>query len=324
MNEHSVRYLKAVAAAVITATLVVGLYSCAPVQSQAPGTSGVSAAPSGTGAASPAPSVVSPNVSETQPEPLTDKQVKELYAAKGLSVLELRDAGVHTMVHYYKMGTPYDIVSRFDWFNRYTGAREFVCGWVHTEKFEITADKTLTVLTTGLPPFDGYQQFPRIHMFGYSDVDGALSVTETDSDYFMPLERSFTLGIDRPECLKSICYDGSSMLLTFDKQPGYAQEIPTDVEAVPEMTVTNKDGISTVTLHNTILSDDFIQTAGKLLDSDPCPVTVACDGKTTVVTFTMRPDTERYNINCFTTPVEHVPHAVITYETSDFGYPKGW
>jgi hypothetical protein len=140
----------------------------------------------------------------------------------------------------------------------------------------------------------------------------------------MPLERSFTLGIDRPECLKSVCYDGSSMLLTFTEQPGYEQEFYADVVAVPKMTVTNADGVSTVTIFNTILSDDFIQTAGKRLGSDPCPITVSCDGKNTVVTFKMPENAGRYNVSCITTPVECVPHAVITYEADNFGYPKGW
>ncbi len=260
---------------------------------------------------------------ETPSGPFSDEQIKDIYEAKNYSVLEIRDTGDYTMVHYINPEDIAFLTSRFEWFDRKTGAREFVGGFFYTDKFEITADKTLTVLTTGLPP-DGYQQFPRLLRFGYSDVGGAVAATVSDSDYFMPLEQSFTLGIDRPECLKSVCYDGSSMLLTFGEQPGYELEFHTEVEAVPKMTVTNKDGVSTVTLFNTILSDDFVQTAGKLLGSDPCPVTVTCDGTDTVVTFKMRENAGRYNIGCFTTPVERVPHAVITYEADSFGYPKGW
>jgi hypothetical protein len=236
--------------------------------------------------------------------------------------MEIRDAGNYTMVHYYSLETPK--VSRFDWIDRKTGERDFVCGFMYADMFEITAEKTLTVLTTGLPPFDGYQQFPRYLTFGYPDVDGAKGATSIDSDYFMPLERSFTLGADRRECLKSVCYDGRSMLLTFTERPGCETEFHNDAESVPKMTVTNADGISTVTIFNTILSGDFVQTAGMLLGSEPSPVTVACDGKDTVVTFKMHEDAGRYNISCFTTPVERVPRAVITYETDTFGYPMGW
>jgi hypothetical protein len=114
------------------------------------------------------------------------------------------------------------------------------------------------------------------------------------------------------------------MLLTFDEQTGYETEFHAAAESIPRLNVTNKDDISTVTLYDTILSDDFVQMAGRMLGSDPSPVTVACDGTDTVITFRMRPNARRYNIKSFNTPVDCIPHAVITYESSEFSYPKGW
>ncbi len=323
MNKCSIHYFKAVGACLVLLALLAGLTSCVSGESEAAGTSDISVGPSGASAAPTTPAEESTNASEPPPGPFSDEQIRDVYTANGFTVLEVRDAGEYTMVRYCSLEDPASAASRFEWFDRITGEREFVHGWIYVDKFEITADKTLTVLTTGLPP-DGYQQFPRILRFEYSDVGGVYAATVSDSDYYMPLEQSFTLGINRPECLKSVCYDGSSMLLTFDGQPGHEQEFHTDVEAVPKMTVSNKDGISTVTVFNTVLSDDFVQIAGKLLGSDPCPVIVTCDGKDTVVTFKMHENTGRYMIGCFTTPVERVPHAVITYEADTFGYPTGW
>ena len=309
----------------LAVSLIFILAACASLQPSASGTPDASAAPAETGTASPdASAEVSPNLAAPPTEPLTDGNIMEMYTARGLFVAEIRDAGAYTMVHYFSPDDPLDKASRFDWFDRKTGERTLVCGLIRADMFEITADKALTVLTTGLSTSGRYQQFPRILRFGYSDVDGAFSFNRSDSEYFMPLERSFSVGINRPECLKSVCYDGSSVLLTFTGQPGNEHESPAGAEAVPRMTVSNEDGVSTVTIFNTIPADDFVQTAGKLLGSDPCPVTVSCDGTDTTVTFKMRPDAARYNISCFTTPVERIPHAVITYETGNFSYPKGW
>jgi hypothetical protein len=323
LNNRSIHYFRIAGACLTLFALFTVFTACAAGVSEVAGTSDISAPPSDPGATPSAPPEETAGPDETPSGPFSDEQIKDIYEAKNYSVLEIRDAGDYTMVHYINPEDIAFLTSRFEWFDRKTGAREFVGGFFYTDKFEITADKTLTVLTTGVPS-DGYQLFPRFLRFGYSDVGGVVHATFSDSEYYMPLEQSFTLGIDRPECLKSVCYDGSSMLLTFAERPGYELEFHTDVEAVPKMTATYKDGVSSITLFNTILSDDFVQTAGKLLGSDPSPVTVTCDGINTVVTFKLREDAGRYTIDCFTTPVERVPHAVITYEADNFGYPKGW
>jgi hypothetical protein len=323
LNLNSKHYFKAVCAYVLVLAFFFALCSCASLPSKAPAASGAGDSPADGTAPPDTSSEAPPDTAAPPSEPLTDRQIMDAYTGRGLTVTEIRDAGTYTLVHYFSSGDSRNEASRFDWFDRKTGERELVCSSICADKFEITADKTLTILTTGVTP-DGYQQFPRILRFGLTDVDGAYGVTRYDNDYYMPLEQSFTLGIDSPECLKSVCYDGGSMLLTFTVRPGYEQEFHADGETVPKMTVTNKDGVSTVTLFDTILSDDFVLTAGKLLGSDPCPVTVSCDGIDTVVTFKMHGDAGRYNIGCFTTPVERVPHAVITYVPDNSDYPKGW
>ncbi len=325
MNINSIYIFKAVCFAFITLAIVFGLTSCALVPSKAPGIPDVSAAPSETGTVAPSASAdASPSPATTPSAPLTDKQIRDAYDVNGLSVLEIRDAGEYTMVHYYSLEVPNDKISRFDWFDRKTGERELVYGWVYADKFEITADKSLTVLTTGVHPSDGMQSFPKIFTSCYTEQDGAVEFYSTEQEYYMPLEQHFTVGSDRPECLKRVCFDSGSMLLTFSERPGYEAEFHGAAETVPKISVINQDGVSTVTIYNTILSDNFVQTAGRMLGSAPSPLTVICDGTDTVITFKLYASAGRYNIRSFNTPVEHIPHAVITYGTSEFGYPKGW
>jgi hypothetical protein len=302
--------------------LLAGTAACASNGSRAAGTPEVSAAPSETGEALPSTAV--PSTSAAPAEPFTDEQIKSLYNDNDLSVLEIRDAGAYTMVHYYSLEVPDDKVSRFDWFDRKTGERELVYGWVYADKFEITANKTLTVLTTGVSPTDGGQSFPDLFTWSSGNVDGAANPSGATLAYYMPLEQSFTVGADRPECLTSVCFDSGSMLLTFGERPGYETAFHGAAETIPQINVTNRDGVSTITIYNTILSDNFIQTAGRLLGSEPSPVTVNCDGTDTVITFRMSPNAGRYNISSFSTPVDYIPRAVITYTSSEYSYPKGW
>lgn len=326
MNHYSIKYFITTGAVLLIIVLLAGLAACALSNPGTVGTPDISAVPTVTGAA-PSASVsdTPPSTSEMIPGQYTNEQITALYANSNLSVIEIRDAGAYTMVHYYSLETPDDKVSRFDWFDRKTGERELVYGWVYADKFEIMADKTLMVLTTGVSPADGSQRFPEVFTWRTGLLDGASNPAGETLDYYMPLDQSFTVGEQRYECLKSVCFDGGSMLLTFDERPGFEIEFHTVAESIPRINVTNKDGISTVTVYDTILSDDFIQTAGPMLGSDPSPVTVSCDGANTVISFRLRSSAARYNVKSLITPVDCLPHAVITYETSQYvSYPKGW
>ncbi|NLA87968.1 MAG: hypothetical protein GX847_11960, partial [Clostridiales bacterium] len=155
--------LPALVIVVLLAALVFRLSSCSrdaktslpAVTSESPPTGMTeTATPSGGGSAKASPK-----------PPYSGAEIKTIYESLGLSVAEIRDTGDVTMVHYYKpTGITDEIISRFDWFDRSTGARELVYGGVYTDRFEIRSDKSFTVLTTGV-------SFPKIYRAGYTDID---------------------------------------------------------------------------------------------------------------------------------------------------------
>lgn len=313
---------------VLLAALIYRLASCAP------GSTKNGSSPAGDNQAGVTASMTTPEATEpsSSPDaivsptaPYSDRDINSIYDSLGLSVVEIRDAGDVTMVHYYSpSGVPYEIVSRFDWFDRSTGARDLVYGWSYTDKFEIKSDKSFTVLTTGLSYIDGGRSFPKIFTSSYSDIDGAILFTGTEAKYYAPLYQSYTVGVERRECLTDINFNSNFMSLGFGVQPGYESEFYAASESIPKMTVENEAGYSTITLYKTILSEDFKTTAGK--ETSYCSsFTVACDGTDTTIQLKLHDNAvSRYNISTERSPESGLPYAVIEYTNIGFDYPSGW
>jgi hypothetical protein len=257
---------------------------------------------------------------------LIDDEIIAKYKSCGMNIVEIRNAGEYTLVHYYKpTNTDGEIISRFDWFDRATGLRELVYGWVYTDKYEITADKTLTVLTTGISHVDGGQWFPRIHKSGYSKCDGANYFYESEDGYYMPIEKSITLGKNRRECLTSINFNLETISLGFNEQPGYEAEFHAAVETIPEMNIKCEDGMCTVTLFNTILSEGFIAPEPGAGDVFCSFVSVSCDGTDTIISFQLGDIVGRYNVSTDRSPADDLPYAIFEFVRRDnYSYPAGW
>lgn len=316
--------LPVIVAVVLLAALIYRLSSCAPGGSSAPA-AGNPASPSA-GASSPeaTASPSSPDASVSPTAPYSDAEIESVYNSLGLSVVEIRDAGEVTMVHYYSpSGVSGEIVSRFDWYDRSSGARDLVFGWAYTDKFEIKADKTFNVLTTGLSYIDGGRSFPKIFTSGYYDVDGAVQFTGTEAKYYAPLDQSYTVGIERRESLTDINFNGGFVSLGFGVQPGYEIDFYAGSESVPKMTVENAAGYSTITLYKTILSEDFKKPA--VHENSYCSlVSVTSDGTDTTVTLRLSEKVSRYTVSTERSPENALPYALIEYTNIGFDYPSGW
>lgn len=271
--------------------------------------------------AGPIPYVISKPASK-----LSDEEIISKYKNYGMNIVEIRNAGEHTLVHYYKpTNTDGEIISRFDWLDRTTGIRELVYGWVYTDKFEINADKTLTVLTTGVSHVDGGQWFPRIHKSGYSKCDGANYFYESEDGYYMPIENSITLGKNRRECLTSINFNLETISLGFNEQPGYEAEFHAAVETIPEMNIKCDNGSCTITLFNTILSEGFQAPEAGAGDVFCSFVSVTCDGTDTVITLKLGDIVGRYNVSTDRSPADDLPYAIFEFVRRDnYSYPTGW
>ncbi len=308
---------------VLLAALIFRLSSCVPDGSKngslpAENTQ-TDISPSAASSPSPSSTGISPNA------PYSGVEIKSIYESLGLAVVEIRDADEVTMVHYYSpSGVPGEIVSRFDWFDRSTGARDLVFGWSYTDKFEIKADKTFTVLTTGLSYVDGGRSFPKIFTSSYSDIDGAVQFTGTEAKYYAPLAQSYTVGVERRECLTDINFNDSFMSLGFDVQPGHESEFYTASESIPKMSVINEAGYSTITLYKTILSENFKNPANN--EKTYCRLeSVSSDGTDTTIVLKLNESTvTRYNVSTERSPESGLPYAVIEYTNIVFDYPAGW
>ena len=314
-------FLPVLVIVVLLAALVFRLSSCSSdAKNNAPpaeSPKSPSASASAT-ASSPSPGAKSPT------PPYSGAEIKRIYESLGLSVAEIRDAGDVTMVHYYKpTGVSGEIISRFDWFDRSTGARALVYGWVNTDRFEIRPDKSFTVLTTGLSSVDSALSFPKIYRAGYSDIDGAVTFTGAEEKYCAPLDRSYTIGLDRHTSLTDINVNPGFVSFGFGPQPGYESEFYAAAVSIPKMDIKNEDGFSTITLYKTVLS-----TGAEMLPVKENPycnvVSMRSDAADTIIIIKLNDSVTRYNVSTEYSPKSGLPYAVIEYTNLDYDYPAGW
>lgn len=315
--------LPALVVVILLAALVFRLSSCTsdaktsgapPAGETAAGPSGAdsgAAAATATGAKSPTP-------------PYSAKEIKSIYESLGLSVMEIRDAEDLTMVHYCKpTGIPGEIISRFDWFDRATGARELVYGWTYTEMYEIKADKSFTVLTTGLSQIDGALSFPEIYRSSFEDIDGAVKFTGVSEKYYAPLDLSYTLGTDRRVCLTDINVNPGFVSFGFGPQPGYENEFYAAYASIPKMDIKNEDSFTTITLYKTVLAkgaEDFAVKENPYSSFSSMTV----DGENLIIKLQLNKNVSRYNVSTERSPKNDLPYAVIEYTSMDYDYPAGW
>lgn len=302
---------------VLLAALIYRLSSCAPGSVSPPAETSAGLSPSAQ--VNPSPSA---DVSPTAP--YSGAEIKKIYESLGLSVVEIRDAGDATMVHYYSpSGVPDEIVSRFDWFDRSTGARDLVFGWAYTDKFEITPDKSFNVLTTGLSYVDGGQSFPKLFTAEYNDVDGAVKFDSAEFKYYAPLDQSYTVGIERRECLTGINFNSGFVSLGFNEQPGFEGEFYAASMSIPKMDIKNEGGFSTITLYKTVVSK-----GAEILDIKENPycsfASMTTDGTDTVIKLKLNNKVSRYNVSTVFSPENGLPYAVIEYTSVAYDYPAGW
>lgn len=312
--------LPALVVVILLGALISRLSSCA--QGGAPAADHpvrASASSSASPSAAPSPSVVRPTA------PYSDTEIKTIYNSLGLSLVEIRDAGDVTMVHYYKpTGVAGEIISRFDWFDRSTGTRALVYGWAYTDQFDIKPDKSFTVLTTGLSHINGTQAFPVIFRSAYSDIDGTIQFTGSEEKYYAPLDKSYTLGSERHECLTDVNFNPEFVSLGFGTQPGYEGEFYTAYESIPKMTTKHEAGFAVITLYKTILADAFKKPTDK--ENAYCRLaSVTCDGTDTIIKLQLNEATvSRYHVSSERSPKTGLPYAVFEYTKAAPSYPTGW
>jgi hypothetical protein len=305
---------------VLLAALVFRLSSCAS-DAKTGGASPVADTPASPSASS---ASASPAADTSPVPPYSAKEIKSIYSRLGLTVAEIRDAGDYTMVHYYKpTGVPDEIISRFDWFDRETGARDYVFGGTVTEAFEIKADKSFTVLTTGVSYDEGIRKFPEIIRAFYTDADGAVKFTRIEEKYLSPLGKSYTIGTDRRACLTEINVNPGFVSLGFGPQSGNESEFYAMPASIPKMDIVVADGIATVTLYKTILAEGAEMLPIK--ENPLCSVnSMRADGDTFILTLQLSDSVSRYNVSVETSPESGLPYAVLAFTSAVCDYPAGW
>ena len=319
MNTFKRAFLPALVAVVLLAALVYRLSSCSPDKSR-----NAAETPVNTPAGSPgAESSPSPAVKAPAP-PYSGAEIRRIYESLGLSVLEIRDAGDATMVRYYKpTGVSGEIVSRFDWFNRKTGARELAYGPAYADRFEIGPDKSLTVMTAGKSYASGMPSFPVVYRAGYTDVDGALMFRGTEEKYYAPIGKSYLLGTERHAALYVVGVNPGFVSFGFTSQPGYESEFYAASASIPKMDVAFADGLMTITFYKTLPSGDSEILTVK--ENPYCSVvSLETDGADTTVTLRLGGNVSRYNVSVETSPANGLPFAVVEFTAAACDYPAGW
>jgi hypothetical protein len=308
---------------VLLAALVFRLSSCSSDAAKGAPSAENPASPSAI--AAPASSTTSGDNDKANPKPpYNGAEIKSIYENLGLAVIEIRDDGDVTMVHYYKpTGVPGEIISRFDWFDRTTGARDFVFGGAFTEAFDIKGDKSFTALTGGLSDSEGIPAFPKIYRAAYSDIDGAARFTGGSEKYYAPLENSYVIGSDRRAILTDVNVTPGFISLGFGPQPGYERAFYSDFVSIPKMEISAADGIVTLTLYKTLLAKDAENLSVK--ENPYCSiVSMRAVGDTFMIELQLNESVSRYNVSTDYSPATGLPYAVIEMTNMVYDYPAGW
>ena len=315
---------------IIIITLLYRLSSCAS-------TSGSVSTPGASAETSPAATVsapvsASPTHAPASPSPspkvnYTNDDILRLYGKEGLDVKEIRDEGTATAVAFYSPEYVTAAPLSFAWFDRTTGARDVVCGGLLVDRFEITADKSLNILTTGKDYVNGKQWFPEIYRSVFNEGTETVRYWNESYPYFMPITQSFTVSDDRFESIQSIVFDYDAVSIGFVPQQGHESDFEVAFRYIPKTGVVCSSGYCYVTFYNTTLKDNF--NAPKAGDGDGLRrfASVKCDGSNTLLTLKLGDEAARYNISMGYSPDDGMPYAVLKFRTNDTvfpTYPAGW
>ncbi|NLM60931.1 MAG: hypothetical protein GX193_02510 [Clostridiales bacterium] len=257
-----------------------------------------------------------------------DEEILSIFESEGFHVLEIRNFSNTTVVQYTPPGT-YDSNegryrwSRFVWFDRLTGERKMICPAIDAVDFDVRINREVWILTRGI--VNGTQYFPNVFHSLYEKHDGLDFFRNTNEEYFMPIDRSITIGVSRREALTGINFGVDEIAFTFSWQPGYEGEFMAGSSTIPEMNIAFEDGNCIITMHKTILAEDFVMPDVGEGDSMRSFLSAECDGTDTVVTLKIAEDVTRYNIAASETPNEYFPCALLKLMRGEFHkYPSGW
>jgi hypothetical protein len=294
-----------------------------------PGASSAIASVGASASSSDSPSAASPSVkASVSPEVnYSNDDILKLFKKEGFEVGEIRDSGSATVVEFIYPGATGDIPSSFAWFDRTTGAREVVGGGLAVDKFEITPQKSLTVLTTGKYYVNGSQWFPELFRSDFNDGTGAVRYSNEMYPYFMPIDKSFTVSRDRPESLKSVTLDYDAVSVGFAPQPGHEQEFEIAYRFIPKTSVVTSGGVCYITFFNTTLAPGFRTPKTGDGDSLRSFMDLKYDGANSLLTLKLGDKADRYNVSMDYSPDDGMPYAVIRFRSDDAiypPYPKGW
>ena len=326
------RFKRVIFPALVLIIIIIALFyrlsSCVPKTGVAGASdTGSQASPSEAVTASPDVSA-SPKLPSPSPSPklnYRDDDIVRLFDKEGMEVKEIRDAGLFAAVAFQSIKAVGDVPVSFAWFDRTAGGYEVACGRLLVDKFNVTAERTLTILTTGKDYVNGKQWFPELVRSYYSDGAGSPRYTTETYPYFMPITRSFTVSDDRRESIRSLVLDYDAVSVGFVPQKGHEGEFEVAYRYIPKTGVVCSAGFCYVTFYNTTLAEDF--KAPEKGDGDGLRtfVSITSDGTNTLLTLKLGPQTARYNLSMAYSPDDGMPYAVLKFRTENgVAYPAGW
>lgn len=258
----------------------------------------------------------------------TDDEITSIFENEGHHVIEIRNFSNTTVVQYtipetYDRENGYYRWSSFVWFDRFSGERKMICPAIDAMDFDVRLNHEVWILTRGI--VNGTQYFPGVFYSVYGEYDGLDYFRNTYEEYFMPTDRSITIGVLRREALTEIIFGVDEVAFTFTWQPGYEGDFFAGSSTIPEMNFAFEDGKCVITMYKTILAEDFIMPEVGEGNSMRSFLYAECDGTDTVVTLKIADDVDRYNVTATDTPDEYFPCALLKLSTTHFNrYPSGW
>lgn len=265
----------------------------------------------------------SPTVSRGPDINYTDEDIRGVFTALGFEVRSIRGAGATAAsVEYYCPKCSRQVPSRFAWVDRETGAYTVVSDGLLADRVEIFSD-SLMVLTTGWELTGNKQNFPEVFISSYATGDVsplALRAHSSRQPYYMPIDRSFTVGEDNSALLDSLVIDFDTVSAGF-----VSPDAAIPLAGIPKTGVVCSGGYCYITFYGTTLSPGFKAPKAGTGDGLRTFVSVTSDGTNTQLTLKLSERARRYNIASDVSPDDGRPYAVFSFRPDDSAlYPPGW
>jgi hypothetical protein len=254
-----------------------------------------------------------------------DEEIQELYARNNLKVTEIRDGAGITIVQTDETEICPDSYL-FTKFDRRTGNRVPISLCVSAVDFEISEYSYVYILDKGGEEISTpYRNFPALYCVTFSEREGVETSNIYKEQYYMPVERSFSVGYSGIHlAVNKIQIIGYELYIEYG-EPSEGYVFAGGGPRVPRSNISFSDGFCTIAMEDTEVSQQL-----KIVENDADPsislVSIDQNAEDTVVKLKLnKSELCRYNFREDSNPITLMPYSIISFKRHDpYKYTDRW